>query len=424
MGFLFLQRRELTTILAAIAATGAVWADVPVVVETPYTVTETQPSTVQAPAGAAAEASGVEAAPHDDFGPQTPPEDGIVATKPSHDDSSAAESELAGPTEIGPEALAEEEKRNSPCREPVEQAAATWLDKSNIVVYQAVCSSVAWFDGFFGSREYDQASAKTFGRVGLSGFWDQRDGFNQHLRFRARYALPHLKKRTSLLIGRGTLRETTKEADAAGPVDSIPSSFNKVEDDSLLIGLGYSRGNGIERGFDFSVGAKLRAPPEPYVKTSYRRSWDVSRRTLISAKPVAYWRYEEGLGAALSVSVDQLVTRRMMLRWSNSGNVSQDREVEGVEWVSRLSLFQQLTNRRALTYGILVHGETQADVALRNYGFEFRYRQRVLRKWLFLELLSSVTWPKDFLWEQRDPNFGAGVGLEMYFGPTPDAQLR
>ena len=53
MGFLCLQRRELAVILAAIAATGAVWADVPVVVETPYTVTETQPSTVQAPAGAA-----------------------------------------------------------------------------------------------------------------------------------------------------------------------------------------------------------------------------------------------------------------------------------------------------------------------------------------------------------------------------------
>jgi hypothetical protein len=114
----------------------------------------------------------------------------------------------------------------------------------------------------------------------------------------------------------------------------------------------------------------------------------------------------------------------MMLRWSNSGNVSQDREVEGVEWVSRLSLFQQLTNRRALTYGVLFHGETRSEVALRNYGFEFRYRQRILRKWLFLELLSSVTWPKDFLWEQRDPNFGAGIGLEMYFGPTPEEQLR
>ena len=306
----------------------------------------------------------------------------------------------------------------------MENAAATWLDKSNVGFYQAVCSSVAWFDGFFGSRDYDRASAQTFGRVGVGGFWDERDGFDQTLRFRARYALPQLQKRTSLLIGRGTDREAVENSDSPAPVDSIPSSFNKVEDDAFLVGLGYSRSKGIERGFDFSVGVKVRAPPEPYVKTAYRRAWDVSARTLISVKPMVYWRYDEGIGATLSASADQLLTRRMMLRWSNSANVSQDREVEGVEWVSRLSLFQQLTNRRALTHGLLLHGETKSEVPIRNYGYEFRYRQRILRKWLFLEFLTSLTWPKEFIWEKREANFGAGIGLEMYFGPNPEEQLR
>jgi hypothetical protein len=120
-------------------------------------------------------------------------------------DINASGSELL---ESGPQApnAAEGPETASPCREPVENAAANWLDKSNTVVYQTVCSSVAWFDGFFGSREYDRASAETFGRVGFSGFWDQRNGFDEHLRFRARYALPQLQKRTSLLIGRGTTR--------------------------------------------------------------------------------------------------------------------------------------------------------------------------------------------------------------------------
>jgi hypothetical protein len=326
---------------------------------------------------------------------------------------------------MGPKEAADEPKEKlSPCREPVENAAATWMDKSNVVFYQAVCSSVAWFDGFFGSREYDRASAQTFGRVGLGTFWDERNGFDHSLRFRARYALPQLQERTSLLIGRGNPQEAIRGNDSAPPVDSIPSSFNSVEDDSFLIGLGYSRGKGIERGFDFSVGVKVRAPPEPYVKASYRRAWDVSARTLISAIPLVYWRYNEGIGATLGVSVDQLLTRRMMLRWSNSGNISQDNEVEGVEWVSRLSLFQQLSNRRALTHGLLLHGETKSEVPIRNYGYEFRYRQRILRKWLFLELLSSVTWPQDFIWEKREANFGAGIGLEMYFGPTPEGQMR
>jgi hypothetical protein len=48
----------------------------------------------------------------------------------------------------------------------------------------------------------------------------------------------------------------------------------------------------------------------------------------------------------------------------------------------------------------------------------------VFRSWLFIELLTSVTWPRETLDEEREINPGIGVGFEMFFGPTPDSQLR
>jgi len=315
------------------------------------------------------------------------------------------------------------EAEPSACREPVEVAAAGWLDKGHSSLYQAVCGSVAWFDGFFGTRKYDQASAETFGRVSMSGFWDERNGFEPKVRFRARFALPGLRERTSLLMGRGDDKELVQEREPP-PVDAIPGNFNQIEDDSFLIGLGYSRNQGLERGFDFSVGAKLRWLPEPYVKASYRRAWDLDASTLLSVRPLIYWRDEEGFGTTLNFSVDRLLAQRLMLRWGNSANISEDPDVDGVEWVTRLSLFQAFDNRRAITYGVLLHGETLAEVPLRNYGVELRYRQRILRKWLFLELLSSVTWPQEFRIEKRETNIGLGLGIEMYFGPMPDNQMR
>jgi hypothetical protein len=72
----------------------------------------------------------------------------------------------------------------------------------------------------------------------------------------------------------------------------------------------------------------------------------------------------------------------------------------------------------------MVHGETQAEVPLRNYGVELRYRQKILRQWLFVELITSMTWPREFLTEERESNFGAGIGVEMYFGPVPEHRLR
>ena len=207
------------------------------------------------------------------------------------------------------------------------------------------------------------------------------------------------------------------------PSDSIPSNFNRVEDDSFMIGLGYQKGNGLKRGFDFTVGIR-KFPPEPFVKGRYRRAWELSESTLLRLTPVVYWKYDEGIGATLSGHIDHLLTDRFMIRWSGSGNISQDNEVEGVAWNSWLSLFQALADKKAVSYHTFVIGETKAEVETQNFGFEVRFRRRILRKWLFLDLVSSVSWPRYYLEEEREINFGIGAGFEMYFGPVPDALLR
>lgn len=342
-----------------------------------------------------------------------------AAVSGNKDVAATNQAEAAGPPQSLFEELTEIKEVN-PC-EASKDDQGTWLDKSQTMVYETVCGSVAWFDGFFGDRRYDQESGNTFGRIGLSTFWDERDGFDTKFRFRARLALPELQERASLLIGRGNEQELIEERPDLQ--DAIPGNFSQIEDDSFLVGLGYSRGQGLKRGLDFSVGAKVRLPPEPYVKAAYRRAWELSESTLFRIRPLVYWRYEEGLGSTLHLDLDHLITKTSMVRWSNSGNVSQDQDVEGVRWLTYLSLFRALSNRRALSYHLLAGGETEADVRLQNYGFELRYRQRVLREWLFIELLSSLTWPREFLTEERETNFGIGIGIEMYFGPIPQEQM-
>jgi hypothetical protein len=38
---------------------------------------------------------------------------------------------------------------------------------------------------------------------------------------------------------------------------------------------------------------------------------------------------------------------------------------------------------------------------------------------LFIELLTYVNWPRDFLIEERERNFGVGIEFEMQFGEWP-----
>jgi len=306
-----------------------------------------------------------------------------------------------------------------PCNEPIEEAAG-WLDKGQSQVYQSVCGTVAWFDGFFGNQRFDAASRETNGRISVSGFWDQYEGFDPRFRFRVKLALPALNDRANLLIGRGDEREMI-EGQKQSPSDSIPSNFNSIEDDSFMIGLGYQKGSGLKKGFDFTVGFRSM---DPYIRARFRRAWELSKSTLLRLQPVVYWKYGEGIGATLSGNLDHLLTDRLMFRWSGSGNISEDNEIRGVDWNSWLSLFQALADKKAISYHAFVIGETKEEVETQNFGFEVRYRRRILRKWLFLDLVSSVSWPRYFLEEERDINFGIGAGFEMYFGPVPDVLLR
>jgi len=306
--------------------------------------------------------------------------------------------------------------REDPCDQEDTEG---FLDGTQEWIYQATCRTAAWFDGFFGNARYDERTGETFGRVGVSGFWDQLDGFDPSLRFRATFALPSVRDRASLMIGRGDEEEFVEERSTK--YDAIPGNFNTIEQESFLVGLGFTGDK--RKGFKLSIGARVRLPPEPYIKLRYRKHFALTESTLFSVRPIVYWQTEEKLGSTLHLSLDQMLTERLMLRWSNYGNVAQGEDVQGLEWESSLFLFQALSNRRAMTYRALIVGETKAEVPLNNYGFELRYRQRVLREWLFLELVGGVTWPQYTLDQPRDVNFGIGAGFEMYFGPVPEDRM-
>ena len=303
----------------------------------------------------------------------------------------------------------------------------TWLDRSQVKVYQTVCGATAWFDGFFGNNRYDQATGQTYGRISMGGYWDQLNGFDPRLRFRARFALPSLRERTSLLIGRGDEDDLIEERTTAIG-DEIPTppnqNPNQDQDVSTYIGFGFDRLASLTRGLRFTVGLKLRNPPVPIVKIKYRRNWQISERDLLSVRPLVYWRSDEGAGATLQVDVDHVINNAFLFRWANFGNVSQDEEVEGVNWGSTFYLYQALSEKKAVTYSVFFSGETKAPITFQNAGFELRYRQSILRKWLFIEPYGSLSWPRFSLEEKRESNFGVGLRLEAYFGPAPDEWMR
>lgn len=338
--------------------------------------------------------------------------------------ASAWAQETAAPDFTGPPAPAagaadpaEPPPEEYRCDQPGSDGQA-FVDKMQRGVYYTVCGTARWFDGLFGTRRFDQDSDATFGRMSLFESWDDRDGFDTRLRLRARVALPAMEQRLKLLVGRGDDRDVIEESRGA----ALPSNFREVRDDAWLLGLGYSRREGFENGFDFGAGIRLRTPVDPYTKATYRHSLVFDNATALRARQTVFWRDSRGFGQTSEFDFDRLVSPTLLLRWNNTATLAED--VARLEWTSAVIAFQSLSTRRALSYTTFVRGVVNTDVPVRDFGVEVRYRRQTFRKWLFLELRSSLTWPRETLEEERRINPGVGVGFEMHFGPVPDEDLR
>jgi hypothetical protein len=339
-----------------------------------------------------------------------------LAAAPSRADEPPPEQ--AGPPAPRPH---EESAPEDPCKEPGSDGTAI-VDRMQRGVYYSVCGTAKWFDRLFGTRRADSDSDETFGRVGLTGRWNDRDGFDEKLRMRVRFALPAMEDRLKLFFGRADEREAIENQQASIAGGQVPTSFQRVEDESWLLGLGYSKNSRLENGFDFGAGIRIRTPVDPFAKGTYRHNWVFADDVAVRARQTVFWRDSRGWGETTEVAVDRLMTPRVLVRWDNSATLAED--VERIEWASSLTTFQSLGNRRGLAYTAFVGGVVNTDVPIRNYGAELRYRRQLLRKWLFLEARTSLSWPRETLAEDRKINPGVALGFEMYFGPVPDAEMR
>lgn len=287
-----------------------------------------------------------------------------------------------------------------------------WLDRMQAGLYRGMCLTAAKFDGMFGSARFDDDYQSTNGSLSAGALWDQRDGWDPTVRFRLRMKLPQLNDRFNVFIGRVDREEHVTEL--RDDFDALPRQFGRQEDDAVLLGLGYSQPARGAGQVDFDVGTELDFPLDPYVKARYRVTLPLFERNVLRLRETVFWQQSERAGATTRFDLERLLDEKFLVRWTGSATLTQN--TDGVRWLSSATLFQTLGARRALAYQLQASGETRREVPLEEYGFRLIFRRRIFRDWLFLELQSSISWPRKTLLETRDRNLGVGAAVEMMFG--------
>jgi hypothetical protein len=338
---------------------------------------------------------------------QPPPASGITALMYEQRADSMARLARA---EAGDSAA---EGKRDPCT-PAE-VSGNWLDWLQRKVSTTTCGSALWFDGLFGdSNVYDEYDT-TYGRIFLGLWWDRRDKLDPKFRFRIKVAFPQLENRVSIVFGRENADDfITDQIDVA---EGRPESLAGEDEESWLLGLGYSPVVGARSRLSFDVGVKIDVPPAPYVKTHYRINIYKTDKSMARFRETLFWTGDDGFGTTTRIDFEQNLSERLLLREILLGTVSQS--TLGLDWQTSVTLYHYLGGSRALAYFFGLFGETGRPVPLEDYELRAVYRQGAFRPWLFIELSAGVSWPRKSLEETRRINPGVGIGFEMQYGRTP-----
>lgn len=318
----------------------------------------------------------------------------------------------AEPVIVGPPATPPTESSMEACT-PEDMPRRTRLEKVRRTLTRTACASSAWIDSLFGDEvRYDQYR-ETYGTVSAGALWSDYDGFDPRLRFRVRLKLPQWNDRISAFAGR--VGEDDYISDSEGDFDALPTrQFGNLEDESVLVGLGYSSPERTGNDFDAGVGVRVDLPLDPYARARYEIVRTFAEKYVLRARETVFWQNTEGFGSTTRFNIDRALSQRFLLRWTTLGKFTE--ETIGLEWYTQLTLFQSLTAKMGLAYQLQTEGRTDGEVQLTRHSGRVILRRQLTPEWLFLEVRAGLGFPRLKVTEERDASPEVGIALEMQFG--------
>ena len=273
-----------------------------------------------------------------------------------------------------------------------------FIDRSHEFVAVETYKAISWFDGLFSkksARESKKAEIKLRWTNELRA--EKGDGVRFRSPFSATVHLPHLENRIRLVIMEETRRETvdTIPGEPGTPVANSPSQPNMFR--ALHTELRYYAKE-TKAGYAFlAVGSRFVWTPEVFVRA--RLLWRISLgdNTFLSPSVTPFWQDYLGFGVTPQLDFIRPFGRNYIFQWSNSATWFEKRL--GFLWGTEVSLSRILSPVHAVSFAVGANGATQPTaisdrfgMVPNNYKVSAKYRRKIYRPWLFVELVPETNW--------------------------------
>ncbi len=270
-----------------------------------------------------------------------------------------------------------------------------WLDRPHEVVSESVLAVSDRFDRFFDVTGEEEVGDT---RVSVTTGTELREG--GRIQFTtgagARIDLPHLQRRWNILLENIEISEETLTEQDAG--------------DDFSAGLRFLIRQTRRTRIHADGGLRFSAGPIAFGRLRLRRQHKWNSH-LVRFTQYVYWYSDDGFGETTRLEhervlgTDFLIHSRIEADWGE--------ETEGIEWQGGPTLARVLRGRHGWAVFGAVSGTTDAPNRIDQYHTGIRYRCRLYRDWLFLDVVPSLEFndADDF-----KPEPVLNIRLEAIFG--------
>ena len=279
----------------------------------------------------------------------------------------------------------------------------SFLDEPHEGLSTGIESLSAGMDQFFTNEKFYRETTSSYVRVRADMVLREPSDISTIGDIRIRLDLPLTRKKLKLII-----ESDPQETDST---DNIATqTVKKEEDKDYFIGLEKKEKVKGQWKIRPSIGVRARQPLDFYVRLRFLRDYDLSHWKL-RFNETLYWFDSIGYGADTFIDLDRKINDDLFFRASSNANWSDQNDYFFLGQF--FSLFHTLSERRATSYYVGVTGQSQPEIHATDYYIGFRYRQKIHKNWLFLEVNPQIQYPKN---EDFTPKHTLLLRLEAFFG--------
>ena len=306
-----------------------------------------------------------------------------------------------------------------------QDASGHWVDDSHEYIGTKADDLAIYLDRFFGSTLEDVESADSNVRLTTRFQWDGDDGTDVKFRLRGNVHLPRINDRVSLVFN-------SEDEDFRD--DSTPG-----EDERNEVGLQLRAAEGRRSRFDLTLSVSSGPNLKPGMRYRFKEELGEWGRFRYTGR--ADYSNSKRFRHRHSVELDYLTGETSLLRWANT--VEDGQRSEGIEWGSFLSWRYGYSIDSAIAFIVGASGKTEPDIPdfvledptysggesgqdslVTNYGAKIRYRTRLYKDWLYIELVPGYTHRQRHHFEDRHGVFFGRVNFEIWFNRGRERQRK